>query len=85
MAGVKGRITMSIIIYCALFAEAKQISRGRSATVYKRAASMSTRIIGIRVPFVVRIVETLRSIIQMRYDSNPGHIHLAWGLDIALT
>jgi hypothetical protein len=42
-----------------------------STTEYKTAVSISTRTSGIIGPFVVRAVETLLSIDQMRYISNP--------------
>jgi hypothetical protein len=47
------------------------MSEEQSAAEYKIAASISMRNIGI-LPFVMRIAETLRSIVQMRYASNPG-------------
>lgn len=43
----------------------------RSAMVYKIAESIITRIILVVTTFVAREVETLRSIFQMRYASNP--------------
>jgi hypothetical protein len=49
----------------------------RSAMEYKIAASMITRIILVVMTFVARAVETLRSIFQMRYASNPGKFNLA--------
>lgn len=71
MIGVN-EITISPITNSPLFERAKHISEEQSAVEYKRAASTSTHIIGI-LPFVERIAATLRSIVQMRYASSPGH------------
>jgi hypothetical protein len=65
-----------------LFEQTKQINAMNNTTEYKTAVSISTRTSGIIGPFVVRAVETLLSIDQMRYISNPGHIQI---LNIALT
>ena len=50
---------------------AKQTIAMMNATEYKTAASTTTRNICIVGPLVMRLPETLRSIIQMRYASNP--------------
>jgi hypothetical protein len=71
MIGVN-EITISPITNSPLFERAKHISEEQSAVEYKRVASTSTHMIGI-FPFVERIAATLRSIVQMRYASSPGH------------
>lgn len=54
-----------------------------SATEYKTAASTSTYITGIIVPFALaRIEAILRSIAHIRYANNPGQIQ---SLHIVLT
>jgi hypothetical protein len=63
--GVNSGITKSAITYSPLFERAKHINDEQSAAEYKIAASTNTRNKGI-FPFVVRIPETLRSLIQMR-------------------
>lgn len=79
----KREITRSTITYSPLLEERKQISVVTSAIEYKIAASMSTRIIGIILPFVLaRILATSRSIAHIRYASNPGQIQ---SLHIVLT
>jgi hypothetical protein len=75
-----GKITISTTT-SPVFEYKKHTSAGKRTAVYKTAESKSTRNIGIKVVSLVRTVETLRSIIQIRYASNPGHIQ---ALDIAL-
>jgi hypothetical protein len=48
----------------------------QSAVEYKIAASTNTRNKGI-LRFVARTAETLRSIVQMRYATSPGHIQIS--------
>lgn len=68
---LKSEITVSNITYCPLFEQTKQTSMAMSTTEYKRAASTITRITCDPVlRALVRLVKTLRSIIQMRYASN---------------
>jgi len=50
----------------------KQTSAMKSDTENKIAASINTRNMCIVGLLVVRIPETLRSIVQIRYASNPG-------------
>jgi hypothetical protein len=69
-----GGITISTTTTTPLFKQTKQTSAMKSTTVYRIAASTSTRIIGITLLFEARSIETARSIVQMRYASNPGHI-----------
>jgi hypothetical protein len=73
MTGFNSGITKSPITYSPSFQRAKHIIEEPSAAEYKTAASISTRNIGT-LCFVVQIAETFRSIIQMRYASNPGQI-----------
>jgi hypothetical protein len=78
MTGFNTGITRSPITYSPSFQRVKQIIEELSATEYKTAASISTRRIGT-LRFVMRIAETLRSFIQMRYASNPGKIWVGMG------
>jgi hypothetical protein len=72
---IQREITRSTITYSPLLERTKQISVVTSAIEYKTAASTSTRIIGIIVPFVLaRIVAKSRSIAHIRYPNNPGQI-----------
>lgn len=64
-------MTMSSMTTSPLFEQTKQINAMNSTTEYKTAVSISTRMSGIIVLFVVRAVEVLLSIDQMRYTSNP--------------
>ncbi|KAG1753121.1 hypothetical protein EDD22DRAFT_1001124 [Suillus occidentalis] len=69
-----GGLTMSTMGSTPLFKVTKQMSPMSPMTVYNTAASMSMRTIGSGVLLVVRTSETFRSIVQMRYASNPGHV-----------
>lgn len=73
---------MSSMTTSPLFEQTKQINAMNSTTEYKTAVSISTRMSGIIVLFVVRVVEALLSIDQMRYTSNPKHTQ---GLNIPHT
>lgn len=77
MAGFNSRITKSPITYSPSFQRPKHIIEEPSAAEYKTAASISTRNIGT-LRFVVQTAETLRSIVQMRYASNPGQIQVGY-------
>lgn len=81
MKEVNGRFTMSVKTDSPSLSARKQIRRPSSITVYKTAASTSTRTMGIIVLFDARILETRRSMFQIRYISSPGHFQ---GFDIAL-
>lgn len=65
-------VSMSIRTNGPLFEQRDPATIERSAMVYKIAASMITRITLVVMTFVLaREIETLRSIFQMRYASNP--------------
>jgi hypothetical protein len=68
---VVGGITMSISTNGPLPEQRDPMTVERSAMVYKIAESITTRMILVVMTFVVREVETLRSIFQMRYASSP--------------
>lgn len=71
---VQDGITMSTKISSPLLLQMKHISLMKSAREYKTVASTSMRTIGIMEFFVARNVDTLHSIIQTRYASNPRYI-----------
>jgi hypothetical protein len=72
ITGINGGITIYSITSSPLFEMTKQTSAMKSDTENKIAASINTRNMCIVGLLVVRIPETLRSIVQIRYASNPG-------------
>jgi len=71
---VIGGITMFITTSDPLFEQTRVINVQSSAMEYKIAASITTRSILVVVIFRVRLLVTLRSMIQTRYASNPEQI-----------
>jgi hypothetical protein len=71
MTNDDGGITMSTTTYCPLFKRTKHISMEMSATQYI-PESRSIRNRGTLLRFVMHILETLRSVFQMRYTSSPA-------------
>lgn len=65
---------MSISTNGPLPAQRDPVTVARSATVYRIAESITTRMILVVMTFVARELETPRSIFQMRYASNPRNI-----------
>jgi len=65
ITGIDNGITKSAIAYSPLFERVKHIIEEQEDAEYKIAASTSTRNTGI-LPLVARILETLRSFVQMR-------------------
>jgi hypothetical protein len=72
ITGINGRITIYSIRSTPLSEMTEQTSAMKSDTENKIAASITTRSMCIVGLSVVRIPETLRSIVQIRYASNPG-------------
>lgn len=63
-------MTRSAITYIPLLEQTKEMSEEHTAAEYRIAASTNTRNMGMLF-FVARVAETLRSIVQTRYASNP--------------